>query len=433
MNHSLLKDLLRNAGHLLSSNIAASLIGLLTNVLVATSLGAAEYGRLAVIVVGSAVIGRIVTFQSWQAIIYFGASLIQIGKIEELRVLSAALLWLELAAAAVGAMAGAFVLHYFGGLAKWDPHVTLLAQVYLITLVGTVTGWASGLLRLLDRFKAIARYTLMSSLLKLCLTVLVLWLSPSLESIVASWILSSILQQLLFAYGVARVESIQCLLPPGRMSLSTLKAYVPRFKGFLLRSNLDGLLRVVRELDILILSYVISLNTLGAYRLARQLGGALGKLSDPFFQSLYPMLSALRSKGDSEHSKALVGRSSTLVGGAMLSLGLVFLIFGETVLELTLPSEYIELGLFHLFGIILAAQVMWGFAQPYPAALMASGRIGFLVRVHLLLVLAYLIILITLSQHYGAYGAAASFFLFQFSWFVAMWLGYRVLNRTLSE
>src|SRR3546814_17742117 len=78
-----LRTRLVNIAHLMSGNLASGLISLAAIALTARALGPASYGILALAIAYVRVVERLVTFQSWQPLIKYGAEVTdpeQIGR-----------------------------------------------------------------------------------------------------------------------------------------------------------------------------------------------------------------------------------------------------------------------------------------------------------------------------------------------------------------
>lgn len=63
------RHLFINAGKLLSANAIAAVLGLVATVLTARALGPEQYGVLALVLVYQLTVGKLVTFNAWQAVI----------------------------------------------------------------------------------------------------------------------------------------------------------------------------------------------------------------------------------------------------------------------------------------------------------------------------------------------------------------------------
>ena len=70
-----LHEKLSSVGHLLTGSFLGSLIGLIAFTLTARALGVVEYGMLALCFSYTRAIERIISFQSWQPLIKYGAGL----------------------------------------------------------------------------------------------------------------------------------------------------------------------------------------------------------------------------------------------------------------------------------------------------------------------------------------------------------------------
>ncbi len=73
LQDDILRHLLKNAGTLLSGNVTAAILGFISLSIAARALGRSQLGVLALIQAYVMVVDRLVNFQSWQALIKYGA------------------------------------------------------------------------------------------------------------------------------------------------------------------------------------------------------------------------------------------------------------------------------------------------------------------------------------------------------------------------
>ncbi len=140
---------LLNIGHLLSGNFVSGLISLAAIALTARAVGPHNYGVLALAITYTRAVERLVTFQSWQPLIKYGAEVIN----PEHRADFKMLLKFGLALDAAGAVTAWFVATALtltaSSLFGWDSHVITMVIIYCTTLLFNINGTPTAVLRTL--------------------------------------------------------------------------------------------------------------------------------------------------------------------------------------------------------------------------------------------------------------------------------------------
>ena len=131
--------------------------------LVARHLGLGGFGVIALLQSYTFTINWLVNFQTWQAIIRYGASLEGEQERPALRGLLRLSLLLDAGTALVGGLAG-----WIGQMWDWDSETIRLAQWYcVLVIIPDWTGTWTGILRLFDRFGVMSAQGLIASMVKL--------------------------------------------------------------------------------------------------------------------------------------------------------------------------------------------------------------------------------------------------------------------------
>ncbi len=149
---STLRRLLRNAGYLLGSRVLRDGMGL-----VARHLGTCGFGVIAVLQSYTFTINWLVNFQTWQAIIRYGASLEGEQERPALRGLLRLSLPLDAGTALAGGLIGISLAGWIGQMWDWDSETIRLAQwCCVVVIIPDWTGTWTGILRLFDHFGVMA-------------------------------------------------------------------------------------------------------------------------------------------------------------------------------------------------------------------------------------------------------------------------------------
>ncbi|WP_164828310.1 lipopolysaccharide biosynthesis protein, partial [Sinorhizobium medicae] len=162
---------LQSIAHLLTGNLLSSVIGLIGFALTARALGPAGYGVLALCFSYARAVERIVSFQSWQPLIKYGAhSLVEnADDATEIRALLKFGLLLDISAALVAWLIAVLLILVAAPWLGISGDGADLAILYCTVLPFQVSGMPTAVLRLYGRFMAIAYGQVATSVLRVVL------------------------------------------------------------------------------------------------------------------------------------------------------------------------------------------------------------------------------------------------------------------------
>jgi O-antigen/teichoic acid export membrane protein len=227
------------------------------------------------------------------------------------------------------------------------------------------------------------------------------WVSPSIEAFFIWQGLISVLTVALFAWAVYR--ALQPAENPARFSWSAL-VEIWRFAAGMV--TITFLTLLLTQIDKILLSRLLTLESFGYYTLATVVAGALAILTGPITQAFYPRLVELVSRDD---QAAMV---STYHQGAQL----VTIVTVPVVMLLGFfAAEFLytwsgDAALAHNTAPILAALVLGTFLNglthmPYQL-LLAHGWTSLVVKVNVVAVVVLIPAIFWVVPRYGALGAA---------------------------
>ena len=417
--HPRLGALLRNAGIVFGGNALSSIIGLLYLGVLTRALSLEQFGLYSLYGALVAVIGRLATFQTWQAQIHYGA---HATESEHKPVIFNILFFgwlLDIVAGVLGfglAMLLASTLPQMFGL----PQNTVLeVAVAAVVLIFNWICSPTAFFRLYDRFFPQAFYQNISNILQL-ISVSVLWIIGEDRLIIylAVTSINNILGQLwFFIYALIEAKKLG-IVSVGFMDFRLLKESCPGILRFVLISNLDSTIRVLREVDIFVVNSFLDVQAAALYKVAKTLNTAFGKLTGPFYQSIYPELARLAVAGNAASMISLMKQASLTLGSITMVAWLGFIFIGPYFLPLAFGPEYSAS--YTVAVWCMASMVVWGIAQPLSPVMMAIRKPGLSMIVHFATSVFYVITLAMLVSQTGLIGAGIALLLFYVAWTVSM-------------
>lgn len=364
----------RSVGHLLGGSAATVAITLVTIALTARALGATEYGVLALILTLAQATERLVSFQSWQPLIRYGATLDRRSDHDAMRSLLKFGLMLDLAggaAAWVIASLLALAAHWVLGISM---HHVALALIYTASLLFGVAGVSTAIFRLQDRFALMARIQVANALIRLVAVAAALIAEADLLAFVIIWAATQV-QGTLTSFAAAwivlrRERAITGVL---RAPLSGIAERFPGIWRFTWGSNASLMLwSSTQQLDTLIVGWLASPAAAGLYYLAKRASRIVQQIGSHLEAVVYPELSRMAARGDRAAIKRLVLQTELILAAFGATCFVVLLVLGEPLLRLTAGPDFVAAAPLLSVQILAVLLTLSGAANR--AALLALGR-----------------------------------------------------------
>lgn len=415
----------RNAGVILSGNAASSAFGLVSAVLTARHLGAASFGMLVLAQSYALVIDRLLNFQSWQALIKFGSHHLEDGDYHSFRSITQRLLLLDASSAVIAATIAWFGIsvatHQFG----WADEHVLAARLFSVAIVIHLSGVPTGVLRLFDRFGKYALATAASSAVRLALIIVGVVSDRSFIWFAIAWVAADVvLHGLLIAFAarVLHERELHHLIRP-------LPSRTRGLWRFVVTTNLYSSLRMAtRELDVLLIGGALTPVAVGLYKVAKQFGSAILRISDPLYVSIFPELARRRAADDAAGFVSLMRRSAAVAAIFGAVAWLAFAVAGKPLITLLMGPEFA--GVYPILLAYIVALFLALITLPMQPAMLAMGRPDRSLIVLACSTAGYLMVLVPLLRVLDVVGAAVAYIIFYLLWGGSM--GYQLRHAMMD-
>ncbi|MBN1788510.1 MAG: oligosaccharide flippase family protein [Sedimentisphaerales bacterium] len=402
-NDSILKRMFKNASILFSGKTIAGLMGLVSLSLAARALGAEKLGIFAMIQAFIIIVDRLTNFQSWQALIKFGADFLKQDKKEEFKSLVKFCFILDAATAVIGTIVAIIIVIIVGNWKGWQQETVVVATVFSFWILFNLKGTAIGLLRLYDKFRLIAAANVTAASLKLFLAICAYMLSGDIMSFVIIWLIAGIIESVFLLWAgwhqVNKKSGGDFL--KAKLNLTAKDKNIWKF---VLSTNLNQSVRLAsKEADVLIVGTVLGLQATGIYKIAKQFASILAELIEPAYQAIYPELAHLAAEKRFLDLRHVAAKTAIIIGSLSMLVWLVFIFAGKWILAVAAGKEYIQA--YGTMVIFVFAFAIWGFSFPLPAGLLAIGRAEKILLVQVIVRIVYLASLYLLLVTVGLIGA----------------------------
>lgn len=370
------KHMISTAGVILFGNTCASLLNFVSLSIIATCLGASVFALVVLTETYVLVVNAIFNVQTWEAALKFGHS----GRdADSVSGVMRSNLALDIAGALTALVFSVALAGTVVALFGWEPGITTMIMIYSLTIPVNLNTFKIAIPRLFDKFTFIARINIITALLKLSLVVLAAW-SEKLDAV--------------HTMGIYTVSEVFLGL-----ALLFYSLYLMRSHGhggwlrgkigfdsdqlrFIWWTNLRSIVRIpVQYSDTLIISLIMPLQTIGIYKVYKEIAAITNRLGDPVNQALYPEYSRLIGKNKDGTAVNLAKKTIFLLTGLSVAATGALIIASGYLVEIVYGTEYMsQIGALYLMVILSGL----GFATlPVNALFVASGfaKIGFYIVV----------------------------------------------------
>ncbi len=429
----LLKRVIRNSGYLFSASTASAGLSMIQSVLAARLLGVEGFGVLGAITVFASVINRLTSFRMGELVISYVGRYTGEGKNRH-----AAAIFKVASLAEVGssflAYALLLVLAPLGArLLVDEPGMAGLFALYgLIVLANLMAESATGLLQILNQYRAIAVLTVAQSALTLTLILATFLANGGLSAIVIAYLLGKAVWGISVSLAALRQAGIHWGAGWWRAPIGLLRSRGRELVRFALSTNLTSSLTLLtRDSQILWLSAFSNPLQVGYYKVTLAILNFLFVPIQPLINTTYREVAKEIGRRQWENVRYLLRSGSLFSMAFSLPASIGLILFGPWVVSLWgrefLPTSYHSL-LILLVGVTVINVFYWNRTVLLPLGLPAVPTLVYFVAA--VLNIAGIVLLV---PRFGAVGMASllsAFFLV--TTIVLVWLT-RVRLRYASQ
>ncbi|WP_156854430.1 lipopolysaccharide biosynthesis protein [Oceanobacillus sp. AG] len=353
-NDGLLKKLLKNASVLLSGNIVSQVIGMITLVFSTRLLGPELFGVLVVIQTYILIVDSIVNFQSWQALIKFGVEALEKTDQEKFKGYIKFGTILDVSTAIIATLIAIVSIQFVGPLVLGlNSEQTLMASVYSLTILFHLSGTPTAVLRIYNKFKMFAYQQVISALIRLIGIIIATLIGADLWAVLMVWMLSEVVGHiilLVLGHLVLHTKDIR------KWWSSPIVNGKEIFK-FTCWTNLTSMLDVpVKQLDIIMVSTVISFEAVSIYKVFKQVSNVIGKVADPIFQAIYPQLVQLITAKKYKRSLKFSLKSGFIISAILTPIIIIIVSLSPIWLDILFGELYASA--WHILAIYLTLRLL---------------------------------------------------------------------------
>ncbi len=431
----ILVRVLRNAGMLLTGRVATGVLNLAILSIAARTLGVSQFGLIILVQTFVQTVTAIATFQSWQAVIRYGALTFEHGDTPSFQRLLRFCTLLDIAGALIGMVAAIVAIPFVGPRLGWDASLMSAAKPYALVTLFAITATPTGLLRLYNRFDLLAIQSTVSPAVRLIGVGLAALLDWPLEAYLgvyfaggaaAGAVLVAMGWQQAYANGHLRGFAAT----PG--DWFRIPADHPGLARFAIFSNLHVTVQTATGyLAPLLVGALAGPAATGLFKIARDVATAITRPAELLNASVYPEFARLAGQEKWAAFPRLILRGGGMAAGAGLLIVAFAVFAGPWFLALFFGADFVGAEACMVLHCVAATLSIAGFG--FDPALYAMGRPGIPLQVNTAALALYLPALAILAPRFGATGAGVAGLIADSSVFIVMGvLTFRLVRRKIA-
>ena len=340
----------------------------------ARSLGPTEMGFLVLAHAYATVVAGLARFQSWQAVIRFGAPMIQRGDRPAFRSLLRYTVRLDLLSALFSCAAALLFVGPVAREMQWPPEAMPWVYAYCITVPFLIAATPTGVLRLFDRFRMLGWQLSILPVVRF-VGAIVLWaIDSGLSGFLMVWILSALLDGgSLWILGWRELQK-RDLVPAWRRDGATPpdRDWLP----FMIKTNLSAAVDLARtNLPVLIVGAMLGSAASGFLQLAANASNLIAHPATMLYHATFPELSRISAAGNEKRMRKVALRSTLTGILAAAPIVLLFALLREPLARMLGGPEFLPAA--SLIALMALAQMVRIASVVLEAAVVSAGGAGY--------------------------------------------------------
>jgi len=382
---------LRNAGLVVGSRIVFGLLNLATTVLATRAFGLDVLGVVLLLHSYTRLFSEIVKFQSWQAVLRYGALLEEKGDRDGFRRLVGVTLMLDLVSFTLAIVAAVLLIPLAGPLLGWSGPVARFAPFYLLSIVFITHATPNGVLRLFDRVDLLAVQFASNAVLRFAGVGLAVLVGGSAGHLVLAWFVASVASGTIVIAAAIRELGRRDLAPRLFTGWRAAAREFPGIWRFLWMANLTSLPGLVlNHGTTLVVGAWSGAAAAAALSIARQLSTALARPARLLGPILFPDFARLAARDDWVLLRQILNRLLRVSLPVLVGLGGVLFALMPAIVGTLFGDEL--LGEMWLFRLLLVGALIRILGFALEPAFLSANKAGTSLLIQLAATLVYVMI-----------------------------------------
>jgi O-antigen/teichoic acid export membrane protein len=398
-----MKRLAKNFLNVLSGDITASVLSLLSLSFITKSIGMEKYGFIILIQGIAALIDGLFNFQSWQGIIKFfpevkndKASLKKLIKFSYVLDFSTALLAFTILIS---------ISSWLGKFYSFNSEEIFLLILFSCYIPFNIQGTPIGILRSFDRFDFLRNQRILTAIFNFTLCVIGYFFQLKTFYFISVFIFFNISGAILLNFYTLKILKKHSLLD----FLFQKNYFNKKFFIFTLYTNINSSLDIpIHYFDTLLIGKYLSLEQVGIYKVLKTIANILDRIGTPIYQILYPYFCEnVTQKINFKEIFQKFFKISLLLCGGCITMFVILNTFGFSLLSIFFQKVILNYKLEVNFYLLIKS-IGISLVGIHPLFL----ALGFIKKETFIILFSnfiYVLILFPLIQFYGLIGVITAY------------------------
>lgn len=394
----------QNLGLLLGGKAAAGLISLIYVVAAARILGPEQYGVLVLVNYFAMLVGGLIAFPGWHAIVRYGVKPAETDHAKLIRLLRFAGA-IELAAGAAAVLVAALAVPLVGPLLGWSADAQALALPYCFAVLATVRATPAGYLQILRRFDLLALHNIVTPVMRLIGTLVIIIFDLGLTAFLVAWLVAALVEGASLWIAGVYLPRRHMFDQPLLGAVADARREHDGLGRFMLSANADIMLGdLTGRLTPLVVGAMLGPAAAGLYSIAHRATIVISQPAQMLGQAAYAELARLAADGGAGRAmRQALGRCIGIAFATALPLFVVLAFFSREIAVLIGGQAFAGAAAVMIWLTLARVIAMSG--PPTSAALIAVGRPGLSVTVNVIAGLGLMPFLPLFTRASGLVGA----------------------------
>lgn len=359
------KKLLKNSGTIFLGNSSASALNMISFSLMARAVGPGFLAVYALSQTYAYLVNDIFNVQTWEGLVKFGSSKLNDDEMASLIKTNIVIDSVSALVAFVFALLLALPVTILAG---WDRSNIPMLSLYSVSILFNSTTLTIGIPRLMREFSGVAKIQIGISVIRLISVALCYYLGGTSRLFIGIYLCMDILTNVGLIFFSTHL--VKQKLGSGWWSRKLI--FNREQISFIWWSNLRTIIRIpVRHFDVIVISSVISMEALGAYKVYKEITKIIANVSDPVSQAIFPEFTKLIGSDNHDDSVALARKSMFVMSIVAIALSVLLCLTSQLIISTFFGVKYLS----HI-NILYILIIITGFAfstTPINSLFIAAG------------------------------------------------------------
>ena len=414
------KKILKNSFIVLSGSVGPNIFGLLSMAVFSHSMGVKIFGYYVLFLTFIEIIDKIFNFQTWLAFIKYAIDFQARKEKNNLMMLLKYCFLIDFLSLCFAITIAYFSVEPFIAFFDIPVEYSHLVLIMAMSIFFNVFDISIGIFRVFDEFKVQSKIAVSVSFIKFSGFSFVAITAPSFDNFVYAMIFAQFINFALKLYSSKKILNDNGYEVKNIISKTVDYKVINDFNilSFIVYNNFNVAVRMIsRQLDIVILGKLYGTEVVGIYRIAKEVGGIIARVTDPIYQTIYPELAKLLANGKKYEAKELAFKVSQYTGLAGMVGYAFFLIFGQFAISLAFGSDFV--GAYEIVIIYFIAIIISIITLPLAPMLYSFGLAKEALYNQVIATLVYGVVIYPLAFYFEAIGAAVAYIIFYLAWTIS--------------